>query len=543
MKKSVMLMAAMLAMTPLIPAAACAPAYAMDTAVLSAAGTVQAGGGPASIVLKPSSASQTLQGRRFTLYRLFEAEPAAGGESVVYRFDPKTEAAVKQAVAAGLDIQAGVVGEQQAVDYVASLSGQDSALREFLSTVQDHLQPAQGESFRVDSTAADGSFTIAGLDYGWYMADEEGTDISGSHAAASLLMVSTAAPSVQIKVKSDYPQLIKQIEEDDGTAGWNDIGDYQYGQAIPYRFETTLPDVTGYETYLMRFHDRMDPALDFDPSSVAVTMDKDGKQYRLSPQEFAITDTPTADETFSVTIPDIKAIADREFGSYGQRVELTYSGVFNEGILDRQDQGKQGFENTVRLEFSNDPDSSQTGFTPWDTVVCYTYRLNAVKHNENDVKLAGAKFRLYLDKECQTELGFAKHGDVYLPADDAQDIVTDDEGTFRLDGLDQGTYWLREVQAPAGYHKLKDPIEITITPGFVDDRHAYVAGGQGLTDLTATAGGQDLETDPIQTSANLSVLNRTGSVLPSTGSGMTIVLFAAAAGLAVTGFWMGRRRG
>lgn len=543
MKKSVMLMAAMLAMTPLIPAAACAPAYAMDTAMLSAAGTVQAGGGPASIVLKPSSASQTLQGRRFTLYRLFEAEPAAGGESVVYRFDPKTEAAVKQAVAAGLGIQAGVVGEQQAVDYVASLSGQDSALRQFLSTVQDHLQPAQGESFRVDSTAADGSFTIAGLDYGWYMADEEGTDISGSHAAASLLMVSTAAPSVQIKVKSDYPQLIKQIEEDDGTAGWNDIGDYQYGQAIPYRFETTLPDVTGYETYLMRFHDRMDPALDFDPSSVAVTMDKDGKQYRLSPQEFTITDTPTADETFSVTIPDIKAIADREFGSYGQRVELTYSGVFNEGILDRQDQGKQGFENTVRLEFSNDPDSSQTGFTPWDTVVCYTYRLNAVKHNENDVKLAGAKFRLYLDKDCQTELGFAKLGDVYLPAADAQDIVTDDEGTFRLDGLDQGTYWLREVQAPAGYHKLKDPIEITITPGFVDDRHAYVAGGQGLTDLTATAGGQDLETDPIQTSANLSVLNRTGSVLPSTGSGMTIVLFAAAAGLAVTGLWMGRRRG
>ncbi len=543
MKKSVMLMAAMLAMTPLIPAAACAPAYAMDTAVLSAAGTVQAGGGPASIVLKPSSASQTLQGRRFTLYRLFEAEPAAGGDSVVYRFDPKTEAAVKQAVAAGLGIQAGAVGEQQAVDYVASLSGQDSALRQFLSTVQDHLQPAQGESFRVDSTAADGSFTIAGLDYGWYMADEEGTDISGSHAAASLLMVSTAAPSVQIKVKSDYPQLIKQIEEDDGTAGWNDIGDYQYGQAIPYRFETTLPDVTGYETYLMRFHDRMDPALDFDPSSVAVTMDKDGKQYRLSPQEFTITDTPTADETFSVTIPDIKAIADREFGSYGQRVELTYSGVFNEGILDRQDQGKQGFENTVRLEFSNDPDSSQTGFTPWDTVVCYTYRLNAVKHNENDVKLAGAKFRLYLDKDCQTELGFAKHGDVYLPAADAQDIVTDDEGSFRLDGLDQGTYWLREVQAPAGYHKLKDPIEITITPGFVDDRHAYVAGGQGLTNLTATAGGQDLETDPIQTSANLSVLNRTGSVLPSTGSGMTIVLFAAAAGLAVTGLWMGRRRG
>ena len=48
----------------------------------------------------------------------------------------------------------------------------------------------------------------------------------------------------------------------------------------------------------------------------------------------------------------------------------------------------QGFENDVRLIFSNDPDSTGTGFnkpntppgnnpkgkTPWDTVVAFTYR-------------------------------------------------------------------------------------------------------------------------------------------------------------------------
>lgn len=542
MKRHTMMLAAMLAMTPLFPAAACTPAYAMEQAVPAAAGSLQAGDGPASIVLKPSASGQTLTGRSFTLYRLFEAEPSAGLESVIYRFDPKTESAVRKAVAKALQIQPDAVGEQQAVDYVASLKGNETALRRFQKDVQMSLKADQGLTAKVSSVAADGSFTISGLDYGWYMVDEEGPEIEGAHAAASLLMVSTAAPSAQIRVKSDYPQLTKKIHEDDGGIGWNDIGDYQYGQIIPYRFDTSLPDVSGYDSYLMRFHDRMDPALDFDPDSVSVLMEKDGKEYTLKAGEFEIA-MDGKDTTFTVTIPDIKAIAHREFGGYGQNVRLSYNGTFNEKILDRGAQGKQGFENTVRLEFSNDPDSSQTGFTPWDTVVCYTYRLNGIKHNENDVKLAGARFRLYLDRDCKTEIGFEKTGDVYLPSANAEEIVTDDQGSFRLDGLDQGTYWLRETQAPAGYHKLKDPIEITISPEFAENRNEYVAGGQGLTGLTATAQGKDLETDVVQTSANLAVLNRTGSVLPSTGSAMTIVLLAGAAGLTAAGIWMNRRRG
>ena len=45
-------------------------------------------------------------------------------------------------------------------------------------------------------------------------------------------MVSTANPATEIQVKSDYPTVIKKIDEDDKqehikeSAGWNDIGDY-----------------------------------------------------------------------------------------------------------------------------------------------------------------------------------------------------------------------------------------------------------------------------------------------------------------------------
>ena len=66
-----------------------------------------------------------------------------------------------------------------------------------------------------------------------------------------------------------------------------------------------------------------------------------------------------------------------------------------------------GFENDVRLEFSNDPDSNgdgSTGYTPWDTVVCFTYRLDLVKVNDHDRTLAGAKFRLYSDEACKNEV-------------------------------------------------------------------------------------------------------------------------------------------
>ncbi|MFR3347941.1 MAG: hypothetical protein ACLTSC_00840 [Mediterraneibacter faecis] len=44
-------------------------------------------------------------------------------------------------------------------------------------------------------------------------------------------------------------------------------------------------------------------------------------------------------------------------------------------------------ENDVRLEFSNDADSEgrrKNWLYPWDTVVCFTYRLNPIKTNDHD---------------------------------------------------------------------------------------------------------------------------------------------------------------
>lgn len=84
------------------------------------------------------------------------------------------------------------------------------------------------------STKADNSFEIKGLPYGYYVIDEV-TAVKGTNSAASLCMVSTANPEMNLNIKSDYPVVTKKIREDDeqdkvGNQGWNDLADFEIGR-------------------------------------------------------------------------------------------------------------------------------------------------------------------------------------------------------------------------------------------------------------------------------------------------------------------------
>ena len=81
--------------------------------------------------------------------------------------------------------------------------------------------------------------------------------------------------------------------------------------------------------------------------------------------------------------------------SQGDPILFTYNAYLND--LAATKISKKGFENKVRLNFSNDPQSNSKGQTPWDSVVCYTYQVRGLKTNEKDVKLEGATFKLYRD--------------------------------------------------------------------------------------------------------------------------------------------------
>ena len=531
---------------------------------------------------------QSLAGKKFNVYKIFSAENSAGMESINYTMNPAYEKTLKKVT--GKDTEYSIIDYIQTMNNNTVINNVEapqlnesrySNFRYFIEDLRNEIvaeKAAPTMTVTVPETAAD-SYTMD-VDFGWYVVDEV-TSVEGTHSASSLCMVNTANPDVFINIKSDFPVIQKQILEDDSRGsigsdkdGWNDVADFEIGQTVPYRYLTYVPNMNGYSSYYFSMRDRMDEALTFNPDSVVV---KVGDKTLVNNIDYkVVTSGIPADETFQIQIMDLKATINKYFypeyeGAvpemekfYGQKIVVEYNATLNENASN--DTGRPGFENDVKLEYSNNPDSDgigQTGETPWDTVVCFTFRMNGVKVNDQDpeVKLEGAKFRLYSDSSCTKEVYVkeAANGDGYTvinhdsvkgdeaPAE-AVEMVSDKNGIFNIVGLDSQTYYLKETKAPAGYRLLKDPIKIDIKATYGEDNRGNYTKGDGATDKTLqkleasahfkefytgafTEYDSSLTTDIETGTLNIKVVNKVGSKLPATGSSMTLLLTVTGAGL------------
>ena len=273
-------------------------------------GILNLNNGPASITIKGND-GQSLKGKRFLVYQLFQAENAKGMESINYTFNPEYKKFVCYIVGQRIHKDERNVTEYDVIDYIQSLNthqtegaqtaqekeGVYSEYRVFVEELRTHLQRNGkiGQSVEVTSTKADNSFEIKGLAYGYYIIDEV-TAVKGTNSAASLCMVSTANPEMNLNIKSDYPVVTKKIREDDeqdkvGNQGWNDLADFEIGQTVPYRYESNMPDVNGYNNYYYAWHDVMSEALTFKKDSVAIRIYENsnaGNYYELKEDEFEV---------------------------------------------------------------------------------------------------------------------------------------------------------------------------------------------------------------------------------------------------------------
>lgn len=359
--------------------------------------------------------------------------------------------------------------------------------RGFLKELSKHVSNLT--PITTTGTATDTAITVD--DNGYYMIVQDDAE-TGKHTTNSLIMaaqVDEASETKTINLKSNKPQVIKKVGEDDGTTDadkFNDIADANIGQTVPFEYISKVPNMTAYSTYKIGFHDTYDAGLDMDESSVKVMIgDKDVTS------SFTVTDK---DNKLDISCNDIKSISGV---AAGQEIKVTYNGKITAAAAKT---AAKGLENSVNLEYSNNPyDDSSTGTTPTDTVVVFAYNADITKINDANpaVKLKGATFNV-TRKDTGEVMKFIDNGDgsyTYVENPSADQTVTadvvsqNDAGNFKIYGLDQGSYTMKETKAPHGYDKLYGTISFDVTPTYQTARAAVASNEtaelQALADQTA----------------------------------------------------------
>lgn len=476
---------------------------------------------------------QSLAGKRFNVYELFKLEKNEDG-AYNYTINSAYESVLKKVTK--LDTN----NNNEMSEYIDGLKGDAKKLRTFSEDMRKALKEAGVAPTKTHDVGAaeTAESTITVDEMGYYLIDET-TSVSGTNAAASLVMLDSADPTASITIKSSYPSVKKQVEDDE--TGWTDVADFEIGQNIPYKYTSKVAsNIADFDTYKFVFHDKADACLTMDTSSIVIKIG----DTTVDPSKYTVNTSPTDNDTFDIEFADLKTATTKV--EAGQDITVTYNGKINESAANKAGRAG-GFENSVVLEFSNDPregSESSTGETPEDVVTAFTYKITGSKLNTDQQALKNAKFHLYTDEACEKEVKTAKNSDGTYVVNSSStatgaDIVSDTNGNFVIAGLDQGTYYLKETEAPTGYKKLTSPLKIEITPTY-GSRDNYTQGtskgGTVLTALTATVsggkvGGETASADVATGNVSVTVTNKKGVKLPSTGSVMTVVMLGAGAAI------------
>ena len=323
------------------------------------------------------------------------------------------------------------------------------------------------------------------LNLGYYLVDT---------TVGSLCSLDTTTPDVEMKEKNKVPPVDKKVQEDsDGS--WGDSSTAEIGDTIP--FQTTITAYEGAENYVL--HDKMSDGLTLNPESITVAGLEKGTDANSG--DYHVVTTGLNDEcTFEVVFhQSYLDTIDSE-----TQIVVEYSAVLNENAVIAGD----GNDNITGLKYGDD------GETTWDETKTYTYKVDVVKTDGSDEVLDGAQFKLYDAKTDGNEIKLVDEGNgVYRLAKDGEtgvEYITTVNGQLEIKGFDSDTYWLEETKAPDGYNKLGERVEITVKDA---NNEATVEGG-------------------IWDHGGIHVVNKAGSLLPTTG-GMGTTIFYVAGGAIV----------
>lgn len=370
------------------------------------------------------------------------------------------------------------------------------------------LAHATEESIKpVDAKTADSTtVSFTGLNLGYYLIDT---------TLGTLCSLDTTTPDVEMKEKNEVPSQEKKVQEDsDGS--WGDKNTAEIGDTVNYR--TTINAKPGAQKYVL--HDKMSKGLTLNPESITVA-EPDGltKGQDAANGDYHVVTTGLSDGcTFEVVfhqsyLDTITANTD---------IVVTYSAVVNENA----EVSPTGNSNETKLEYG-EANSPEDKFTPPSETETYTFKVDVVKTDDKNKVLDGAQFKLYDAKTGGNEIALVQVSDgVYRLAKEGEtgvNYITTVNGQLEIKGFDANTnYYLEETKAPDGYNKLAERVDIA-----VKDANLNATVDNGIWD-----------------NGGVHIVNKTGSLIPSTG-GMGTTIFYIIGGVLVAAagiFFVIRRR-
>lgn len=375
-----------------------------------------------------------------------------------------------------------------------------------------------GKGYLSNPTIAEGvdanaSHTFNNLAAGYYLVkDQDGSQANSKGAYTSFIV--QVVGNVTQDTKLDVPTVVKKVQDTNDSTGkgsdWQDSADYDIDDEVPYQITGTMPSNIGkYTTYKYVFTDTMSKGLTYTAKTAKIAIDGTDVTDKFTE---AVTTKEDGSTTVTWSCDNLKGAVDTL--TENSKVVVTYKCTLNKNAVI----GAEGNPNTVNLTFSNNPNQGgdgETGKTPDDKNIVFTYKVVVNKVDKDKRPLAGAEFTLSKVKADQTTevvKTFTLTGD-----------KDTDPTIFTASGLDDGTYVLKETKTPVGYNTIADQY-FTVTA-----EHDTENDDPALTSLSGNAlEGSIITFTPDSNAGSLTtdVVNEKGSNLPSTGGRGTRMLYA-----------------
>lgn len=402
-------------------------------------------------------------------YQIFNADVAiVSGKTVVSNItwaNDDVETAVENVIKGN---GYGGTTAQDAADWITSnVTGTDETTRVDSNHIAYKIAAAVDDLTDKTTTT---KHVASGLKHGYWLFVTKADTINEGEAGTSPIFTVVGSAPVKITEKTGIPTVEKKIVSD-ADSKEHDAADSQIGQDVTYNLYGTIAEnYDKYDTYFYEFSDQISKGLTLQPGAKVYLYDtvskaKDDPNHMNGTeittnfyQSGETVDSATNAKTTTWTCQNLKKVSGITKQSC---IVVSYKAKINREATVGYNAGNT---NTVKLKYSNNPMTTDTGTTVPDEVKTYTYGLKLNKVDLGTEKaLPDAQFTIKVKAAANSSLkGKYVHLDGTL-GDDAYKFTTGDDGAFAVKGLGAGTYTVEETDAPENYDKVV-PFDFTIKP-------------------------------------------------------------------------------